>query len=178
MHLLQKSAITLLAISLCLVIPNTFAQNIQDYKLGVGDSIRVDVWDEPDLSFDITISDNGAFDYPFLGSIKASGLSITELQQLLKNGLSPDYLLHPDIRIQIINYRGFYIRGQVKSPGKYPFQPGLTLRKAIALAGGLTARASKGKANILSDGEQEESKATPDTVIKPGDIINVDQSFF
>lgn len=171
-----KSLITLLTI--CLLLPHVNAQNLQDYKLGVGDSIRIDVWDEPDLSFDITISDGGVFNYPFLGSIKASGISISELQNLLKSKLKPDYLLHPDIRIQVINYRGFYIRGQVKNPGKYPFQPGLTLRKAIALAGGLTARASKGKASILSDEKQKERKATPDTVIQPGDIINIDQSFF
>lgn len=169
--------------SLCLLIllsSLTHAQNLENYRLGAGDSIKITVWDEPDLTLEILLADTGSFNYPFLGTINSAGLTIDELKQRLKESLSPDFLLNPDINVQIISYRGFFIRGEVRSPGNYPFQPGLTLRKAIALAGGLTERASKSKMMIISDNDpdKKERKAAPETLIQPGDTINVEQSFF
>jgi protein involved in polysaccharide export with SLBB domain len=84
------------------------------------------------------------------------------------------------VSVSIINYREFYISGEVNSPGGYPFQPGLTLDRAIALAGGLTERASKRRITIIRGGDKRETieKAALNTTVKPGDTITIDQGFF
>jgi protein involved in polysaccharide export with SLBB domain len=75
------------------------------------------------------------------------------------------------------------MRGEVASPGGYPFKPGLTVEKAVSLAGGFTSRASKTKFYIVSDnslGGKAEARrsATLTSRIRPGDVINIEQSFF
>lgn len=156
------------------------AQDLHDYRLGAGDTIKITVWGEQDLTLETLLADTGSFNYPFLGSVLAAGLTIDELEKSIAEGLKDGFLLQPDVSVQIIGYRGFFIRGEVNRPGNYPFQPRLTLAKAIALAGGLTKRASKSKVTIVSDGDEQASprKAVPSTIIQPGDIINIEQSFF
>jgi len=94
--------------------------------------------------------------------------------------LKGDYLVDPSVNVSVVEYRPFYINGEVKTPGGYPYQPGLTLRKAVALAGGFKERASKTKISLLSeralDGKQRQVGI--DEVLNPGDIITVEQSFF
>ncbi|MCY1379992.1 hypothetical protein D9M69_677670 [compost metagenome] len=68
----------------------------------------------------------------------------------------------------------------MKIPGGYPFQPGLTLRRAVALAGGLTERASDKRITIIRDSDASRTpvSATLDTLVMPGDTITIDQGFF
>lgn len=161
-------------------IAPVIAQDLSEYTLGSGDVIKITVYDENDLALETRLSDTGVFNYPFLGDIKATGLTIQQLEQKLINGLKPDYLIAPDVTVRIMEYRNFYITGEVKKPAAYPFSPGLTLRKAVSLAGGFTARASKTKLSIISDNDTSKKPvaATLDTSINPGDIITVEQSFF
>lgn len=170
----------LFAISLGFLSIFSSAQDLQNYHLGSGDTIKITVWGEPDLTLETLLADTGSFNYPFLGNVTASGLTIDQLEKHITDGLKEGFLLEPDVNVQILSYRGFFIRGEVNRPGIYPFQPRLTLAKAIALAGGLTERASKSKMTILSDsdGQAEPRKATLSNVIQPGDIINIEQSFF
>ncbi len=115
----------------------------EGYLLNSGDSVRIHVYGEPDLSFDkLLIGHNGRISYPFLGELKVAGKTAAELQQDLTDGLRPDYLVDPRISVSIVRYRPFFVNGEVKSPGGVEFQPGLTLRKAISLAGGFTERAN------------------------------------
>ena len=102
------------------------------------------------------------------------------LEQLLVSKLKGDYLINPRVSVSVLEYRSFYISGEVKTPGGYPFQPGLTLRRAVALAGGFTERASENKITIVRDAnpEQGKEKANLDAVIKPGDTITVAEGFF
>lgn len=151
------------------------------YQLGAGDLLSVQVFGEPDLSFDeIRLTDAGTFSYPFLGEIRAKGLTSSEVEQLIIRGLKGDYLVDPRVTVRILEYRPFFVNGEVKRPGGYPFKAGLTLRKAIALAGGFTERASRNKMHIIRDTDRSNApfKATLDTKIYPGDIITVDESFF
>lgn len=177
---MQNLPYLLIAAFLAFLSIFTCAQDLQNYRLGSGDTIKITVWGEQDLTLETLLADTGSFNYPFLGNVAAAGSTIAELEQLITKGLKQGFLLEPDVSVQILSYRGFFIRGEVKSPGIYTFQPRLTLAKAIALAGGLTERASKSKMTILSDsdGEVEPRKATLSHVIQPGDIINIEQSFF
>lgn len=151
------------------------------YKLGAGDQLSIQVFGEPDLSFDeVRLTDAGTFSYPFLGEIRAKGLTSSEVEWLITRGLMGDYLIDPKVTVRILEYRPFFVNGEVKRPGGYPFKAGLTLRKAIALAGGFTERASRNKMHIIRDADRsnEPIKATLDTKVYPGDIITVDESFF
>lgn len=151
------------------------------YRLAAGDVIRINVFGEKELSIEeIRLTDAGTFSYPFIGEVRANGRTSRELEQVLIDSLKGDYLVDPRVTVSILSYREFFISGEVKSPGGYPYQPGLTLRRAVALAGGLTERASENRITIIrdSDPSRKASKATLDTEVQPGDTITIDQGFF
>ena len=123
------------------------------YQLGSGDVIRINVHGEPDLTFEeLRLTDAGTFTFPFIGEVDANGKTPGEVRNILVEKLKDGY----------------------------PFQPGLTLDRAIALAGGLTERASTKRMTIVrgSQGSRAEEKATMNTLVRPGDTINIDEGFF
>ena len=152
-----------------------------DYRLNAGDTIRIHVYGEDDLSFpQILIGPNGRIPYPFLGELQVAGQTVTALQQMLIDGLHPDYLIDPRISVSIVRYRPFFINGEVKRPGGLDFQPGLTLRKAISLAGGFTERANSKEILVIADDDPDRKEKTVDLdySVQPGDIITVQDTFF
>ncbi|MCE2570633.1 polysaccharide biosynthesis/export family protein [Motilimonas eburnea] len=150
------------------------------YKLGAGDTISILVYGEEELSMETLLSDSGRINYPFLGQIMVKGLTIEDLKDTIQKGLKGDYLIDPSVHVSIVEYRPFFINGEVKQPGGYAFQPGLTVNKAVALAGGFTNRASKSSIYVTSsDAPNRKPKPVKlDTSIMPGDIITIEQSFF
>ena len=151
------------------------------YRLSSGDIIRINVFGEPDLSFEETrLTDAGPFSYPFVGEVKAQGKTAVELAQILTEALRGDYLVDPRVSISVLEYREFYISGEVKQPGGYKYQPGLNLRRAIALAGGLTERASTNRITVVRDQstDRKPERIALDSPVLPGDTINIDQGFF
>ncbi|WP_460425397.1 polysaccharide biosynthesis/export family protein [Azotobacter armeniacus] len=169
---------------LCVLVLNgrvALAEGNSNYRLASGDVIRINVFGEQDLSIEeIRLTDAGTFSYPFIGEVFAKGKTGAELEQLLIDKLKGDYLVDPRVSVNVLKYREFYISGEVKEPGGYPYQPGLTLRRAIALSGGLTQLASTGRITIIRDQDPNRSpeKATLDTPVHPGDSITIDQGFF
>ncbi len=160
----------------------SFAQtnNLNQYKLGPGDLVRITVYGQDDLTLETLIPDAGVVNYPYLGEISLLGMTSGELENYIYRGLKPDYLVEPSVSVSIVEYRPFFINGEVEKPGGYAFQPGLTIDKAAALAGGYTERASKTKIFIVREvnGEQLTIDADRSMAIFPGDIINIEQSFF
>jgi polysaccharide export outer membrane protein len=157
------------------------AESNSTYKLASGDVIRINVFGEKDLSIEeIRLNDAGIFSYPFIGDVRAKGKTAAEIEQILTESLKGDYLVDPRVSVSVLTYREFFISGEVKEPGGYPFQPGLTLRRAVALAGGLTERASTGRISIIRDQDSSRTpeQATLDTQVMPGDTITIDQGFF
>ena len=151
-----------------------------DYRLSSGDKLRIQVYGEDDLYLETTVSDNGEISYPFLGPLKVSGLTTQQLAQLISGKLKGDYLVNPKVSVDVREYRLFYVNGEVQSPGGFPFQPGITVRKAISLAGGFKERAAKDKIFVIRD-DNPDSKPSPvqlDDKIRPGDIITIEESFF
>lgn len=151
-----------------------------DYKLGPGDHIAISVFNESSLSIDVRLSDSGSFSYPFVGEVIARGMTLTELQSKLTKELADGFLVEPRVYVSILEYRPFFVNGEVMKPGGYPYQPGLTVRKAIALAGGLTPRASLNKIFVIHEGDAAGAPilTSLSAMLLPGDIITVDQSFF
>jgi polysaccharide export outer membrane protein len=163
-------------------IPDTYAADPgTQYKLAAGDVLRIIVFGEPDLSMKkIRLSDAGTFSYPFLGEISAKGLTPNQVEKIIVDGLKQGYLIDPKVSLSQIEYRSFYINGEVQKPGSYPFVPGLTLEKAIALGGGLTERASIKRVTIVrgDGGPTLTDTVTRTTTIAPGDTISIAQGFF
>lgn len=150
------------------------------YTLGAGDLVSISVYGQEDLSMESRLTDVGVVNYPYLGEITVIGMTVSELEAYIYTGLKGDYLVEPSVSVGIKEYRPFFINGEVNKPGGYSFQPGLSIDKAAALAGGYTERASKSKIFIVRevDGEQVEIVADSNTSVLPGDIITIEQSFF
>lgn len=151
-----------------------------DYKLGPGDRLAITVFNEKDLSVDVRLSDAGTLSFPLLGEVRAQGMTIGMLQDHLAEQLRVGYLVNPQVYVSIIEYRQFFVNGEVNKPGGLSFMPGLTVRKAIALAGGFTARASFSKIFVIHEDDPfgRSRAVTLDTFLRPGDILTVEQSFF
>ena len=94
------------------------AQQTESYSLGPGDQVSIVVFGESDLSLSFSVTDNGLLNYPFLGDIKVSGLTVSELQQRIADGLRGDYLIDPEVTVSITQYRPFFLNGEVSRPGR------------------------------------------------------------
>jgi protein involved in polysaccharide export with SLBB domain len=161
---------------------------LSGYRLGAGDLISISVYDEADLSLEVRIGLSGQISYPLLGDVVVSGLTPKLLEQKLTSGLKGPYLVAPSVNVSIIEYRPFYVIGEVKKPGSYPFHPGLTVDKAISISGGFTERASKDSIYVIHDDRKPRSKQKDEReeknqvelydVIRPGDVVTIEQSFF
>ena len=128
------------------------------------------------------LSDAATISYPFLGELQVAGLTVGQLEEKIKSGLKGDYLINPNVTVSVADYRQFYIHGEVESPGGFAFLPGLTLRKAVALAGGFTERASRSKMYVIREGIEHSNELgrqiSMDEELLPGDIVTIEQSFF
>jgi len=183
---IRKITKILIFVIICSVAKSSlvFAENdvadSKKYLLGTGDMLRIQVYNEIDLYLETRVSDSGTISYPFLGELKVKGISLASLEALITSRLKGDYLINPKVSIDMMEYRQFYVNGEVEDSGGFPYQPGLTVRKAISLAGGFKERASKDKIFVIHDGSMtsEPIKVTLDEAVRPGDIITVEQSFF
>lgn len=166
--------------SLLMIFTANAANFEETYRLGAGDRIQIHVYGEEDLSIpELLLSSSGNFDYPYLGQIHAKGKTLNQLKREIYSGLLGDYLIAPKVMVNIVNFRQIYVNGEVRNPGGYEFKPGLTVEKAIALAGGFTDRASRNAINISpANGGSERKKVNLKHPIAPGDIIVIKQSFF
>lgn len=151
-----------------------------DYRLAAGDTVRVTVYGHEDLSGEFEVDGTGRISLPLIRDVAAEGRSLLELEEIITAKLSPDYLKEPRVSAEVLNYRPFYIIGEVSEPGSYPYVNGMTVINAVAVAGGFTYRARKGRIRIVreSDDGTLELNAANDTVVMPGDVIEVPERFF
>ncbi len=152
----------------------------ETYRLGPNDTIKIQVQGEEDLSVEARVGGGGKIAMPLLGMLQIEGLTVRETEELITARLADGYLKKPLVSIYITRYRNFYIAGEVRSPGGYPYVDGLTVYKAVTLAGGLTDKASTSRIKIKRPMEGEEvtlSVELEDSVF-PDDVIIVPQSFF
>jgi polysaccharide export outer membrane protein len=151
------------------------SSGLSDYPVGSGDLLSIQVFGEADLSAELRLSDAGTLSYPFLGELRVQGLTIGQLSELIRSRLADGYLVNPNVNVTVLEYRKFYINGEIKSPGAYFYQPGLTLERAVTLAGGFTDNASESKVYVIHDGEEGEplTKLNLGSLILPGDSVTV-----
>ncbi len=154
---------------------------LSTYKLGSGDLISIRVLGEDDLKREkIRLSDAGTISFPVLGEIKVKGMTVGALEEYITAQLKGRYLVNPHVTVSIDEYRNFFVNGQVEKPGGYPYSPGLTVRKAISIAGGFRERAARDKISIIRDDDstQTPKKVDQNALVHPGDILTVEESFF
>ncbi len=165
---------------LCVAFTTAQADDLEGYRLAPDDQINVTVFDEPDLSLQrVRIAPNGTISMPLIGQVKVAGLTAMEAEkkitELLKNG----YLKKPAVTVSVAEYRLFYVNGEVRKPGGYGYRDGLTVHKAISLAGGFSERAARNKISITHEGSKKPVKGVKLTdPVRPGDVITVQESFF
>jgi polysaccharide export outer membrane protein len=153
----------------------------ENYKLGSGDKIKLVVYGEDDLGGEYLVDGAGQVQLPLLGQVPAAGLTIHQFVAAVASlFVSEGYLKHPRVSVEVENYRPFYIIGEVKTPGQYPYITGMNALNAIALAGGYTYRADDSAVYVRRNGSNNEVKSPADqtTKIGPGDIIRVGERVF
>ncbi len=163
---------------LLLAVTAAAAQQSETYRLAPGEKVVISVFGEDDLSMNVTLADDGVLKYPFLGDIRVAGLTVPELERTIADGLRGDYLINPEVTVTIQQFRSFFLNGEVNRPGSYEYQPGLTVEKALTLAGGLSPRAARGKIEVRRANSDSFERVDMDDPVHAGDVINVPQSFF
>jgi polysaccharide export outer membrane protein len=154
--------------------PNT---GLSGYRLGPRDQVQVTIFRQPDMSGQFTIDGEGYLALPLVGEFKAGGLNTRELEDQIEARLKQDqFLVSPQVSIQLQTYRSFYVLGEVNSPGSYEFRDGMTLTNAIALAGDYSYRGDQDDVSIEREGCSFPARV--DTLVQPGDIIKVPERFF
>lgn len=152
----------------------------EHYRLGTGDKLKITVYGEDDLSGEFFVDGSGQVQLPLVGQVKAANLTIHEFVAEVSTALKEGYLKDPKVSVEVLNYRPFYIIGEVNKPGEYPFENGLNVLGAIALAGGYTYRANDDNVYVrrAGTGKEEAMKADSSTRVYPGDIIRVAERIF
>jgi protein involved in polysaccharide export with SLBB domain len=148
--------------------------------LAPGEKINVIVYGEASLTGNYLIDPSGYVSLPLAGSLKAAGLTPDQLQRDLEKQFSSKYLTNPKVTVEVVEFRPFYILGEVEKPGAYPYTGGLTVLSAIAIAGGTTYRAKTSEALIqhLGEDHMREYQLTGPIPLLPGDIIQIPRRYF
>ncbi len=153
---------------------------VYSYHLGAGDKVKVTVFGEPDLGGTFSVSGEGKISVPLIGDVQAAGLTTPDLQAGLENAYRQGYLKDPKVNVEVLNFRPFYILGEVKLPGEYPYDNGMTVVKAVALAQGFTYRADQKRVFIkhLNGLKEDQVPLTSSQPVEPGDTIRIAERYF
>jgi polysaccharide export outer membrane protein len=154
------------------------AADASNYRVGPGDELRVTVYGEEDLSGQYTVDGTGVVSMPLLGQVQVGGLTLRELEVQLAQSLDANYLRAPRVSAEVLNYRPFYIIGEVMMGGEYPYQDGINVLNAVAIAGGFTFRARERGIRISRNGETFDVREPATELVVPGDVITVPERFF
>ncbi|MEO1282392.1 MAG: polysaccharide biosynthesis/export family protein [Pseudomonadota bacterium] len=151
----------------------------RQYRLGIGDKLKITVFGEPDLSGDFEIDSIGRVAMPLIGNVPAEGQTIAEFSNTAKRKFSNGYLKNPRLSIEVLNYRPIFVHGEVRSGGQFTFKNGLRIRDAIAIAGGYSYRADQSYVLIARDSQPTVRLPLASNIpVLPGDNIRVPERFF
>jgi len=160
--------------------PKSSAEIVEQYRLGAADQIRVLVYNEPNLSGEFVVNADGRLSLPLIGEVDAAGRTTSEIRKDIEAKLADGYLKAPQVSIDVLVFRPFFILGEVNKPGDYPYTPGLTVLKAVATANGFTYRADEHHVFLKHPGDTAETKLpiTADLPLGPGDTIRIAERYF
>jgi len=137
------------------------------------------------VTSDLSIDEDGNISLPLVGSIKAAGLTPTELAERIQANYVPRYYVRCTATVLVAQRRFIYVGGEVRNPGRFPWSEDMTLMKAINTASGFTDYANRQKAQLTREGKLEvynceelQRNPSKDPVIRPGDSITIPRSIF
>ena len=125
------------------------AASPHSYRLGSNDVVRIQVYGEEDLTVESKVDGDGNINFPLLGMVAVAGKTTQELQDYLTSRLARGYVRAPRVTAYVFKYRNIYVSGEVRTPGGYPYEEGLSVQKALTIAGGLTDKAERNDLRIL-----------------------------
>ena len=163
--------------------PSQVTQSIRmaEYRVAPGDSIRVVVLSDTELSGEYEINSAGMISPRMAARVQVVGMTTTEIEDVLRNRYRADGLLRvPRLSVDLVARRPFYILGEVTRPGSFPYVSGINVAQAVAIAGGFTRRASKTRITVQRFNQTlgMEETVTEDSPVGPGDIIRVPERWF
>jgi polysaccharide export outer membrane protein len=151
------------------------------YLLGPGDEVRIITFGDATLSGNFAVDESGHISLPLLGQVKAGGLTTDALQAAVMEQLQSRKLFNaPSVVIEVATRRPVFVLGEVQRPGRYSYEPGMTVTSAVAIAGGFTYRAVKARVEVSRQTEQGSVKgqADPDAPVQAGDVVTVLERHF
>lgn len=160
-------------LALCLLSMDALAQ--KDYLIGPEDELSITVWDHPDLTRKLRVNLEGKISFPLIGEVDAAGLTPIDLEKKMKDLLSEDYIVNPQINVIVTEYRSqkIFIIGEVNAPGSYPLTKRTSIVEAVSMAGGVRSDADleimivrPKSGNMKYSGAMDPEKADPSDVIK------------
>lgn len=161
--------------------PAAFNEAINEpYRLGAGDKVRITVFEQEGLTNSYSVDQSGYIAFPLIGSVPARGSTVQELEGTIAGQLRAGYLRDPDVSVEMDRYRPIFVMGEVGASGQYSYVPGMTVQKAIAAAGGFSARAYQGNVDITRDinGKVMTGRVRTSDPLLPGDTIYVRERLF
>lgn len=156
------------------------AEGVGPYLLDTGDKLRIFVYDQPNLSRLYPVDQAGKVVIPLIGAVRARGRTVYQLAAVIRQQLGAKYVRDPQVTVDVVENRPFFILGEVRNAGQYPYVSGMTVETAVAIAGGFSERADEHVAKVTrrSHGFTETTKAPMDYVLQPGDTVYVRERFF
>lgn len=150
------------------------------YRLGSGDKVRISVFGEDALGGEFAVSGDGMLSLPLIGEVRVQGQTAAEAQARIQEAYQQGFLREPRVNVEILNFRPFYILGEVKKPGEYPFTNGMTVVNAVALAEGFTYRANQKQVFIRKANSEKEERVplSSSLLVSPGDTIRIGERYF
>lgn len=153
-----------------------------DYRFGPGDRLRITVYGETALTGEYAITSGGLISFPLIGDVEAGNRTRGEIQATIHDRLAAGYLNDPRVAVEVVDFRNFYVLGEVNKPGEYPYRPNISLEQAVATAGGFTYRASHKKILVRHNNEDSYHPVPDDRsnplMLLPGDTVKVGERFF
>jgi polysaccharide export outer membrane protein len=149
------------------------------YLLDTGDRLRVFIYGQPNLSRLYTVDQMGSISVPLIGSVRARHRTTVELERAIAARLARDFVRDPQVTVDVVQNRPFFILGEVRLPGQYPYVSAMTVETAVAIAGGYTERASERRFRITRrlNGLIDLIEAPGDYPLLPGDTVYVYERF-
>jgi protein involved in polysaccharide export with SLBB domain len=154
--------------------------SLDNYELGAGDKLRVIVYGEDDLGGSFDVDGQGFVSLPLIGELNVAGLSVHQVEENIVEKLADGYVVDPRVNVQVLEYRPFYVIGEVNKPGEYPYVNEMNVLNAVALAGGYTVKAIEGGVYVRRYGNGDEIylPAESSSKIYPGDVVRIKSSLF
>jgi polysaccharide export outer membrane protein len=161
--------------------PTSALPELSAYRLSPGDKLKVNVFNETDLTGEYQVSEQGTIAFPLIGEVKAGGYSVEQFRQNLVETLQNGFVRNPRVSIEVSNYRPFNVVGEVRNAGQYAYRPGISVQDAIAIAGGYTYRANTSVVYVTRNTSEQitvDLKKNDETRVLPGDNLRIPERYF